>query len=34
MKECCLFSRRSFGELGKGLPFIEIEDLGGGDSEK
>ena len=33
MKECCLFTRCSFGDVGKGLPFIEIENIGGGDGE-
>jgi len=33
VKKCCLFSTRTFGERGKGLPFDEIENLGGGDGE-
>jgi len=30
---CCLFTTRTFGEPGKGLPFRELENLGGGDGE-
>jgi len=33
MKECCLFSSCTFDERGQVLPFIDMEDFGGGDGE-